>query len=92
MLPFANTAEGTHGSCITLQDGGRFLVFCRYFRSRQGTVPCLHENSEDKWYLPMLFGKGKFSINGVPHHVYAVAFVYEGEVVFVGIQIGQAVY
>lgn len=50
------------------------------------------ENSEDKWYLPMLFGKGKFSINGEAHHVYAVAYVYEGEVVFVGIQIGQAVY
>lgn len=50
------------------------------------------ENSEDKWYLPMLFGKGKFSINGEGRHVYAVAYVYEGEVVFVGIQIGQAVY
>ena len=50
------------------------------------------ENSEDHWYLPMLFGKGKFNINGVGCHVYAVGYVYEGEVVFIGIQIGQAVY
>ena len=49
---------------------------------------------DDHWYLPMLLGagKGKFVIAGESHRVYAVAYVYQGELVYTGIMIGNEIY
>ena len=52
------------------------------------------ENPDDHWHIPILLGpnEGKFSIGGSARRVYAVGYVYQGQLVFTGIQIGDTVY
>ena len=49
-------------------------------------------DENDRWFMPTLFGRGKFNIGGNIVPVYAIASVYQGEIVFTGIQIGDTVY
>ncbi len=52
------------------------------------------EDPDNHWFIPSMIGanKGKFVIGGESHRVYAVAYVYQGELVYTGIMIGNELY
>jgi hypothetical protein len=52
------------------------------------------EDPDNHWFIPSMIGanKGKFVIGGERHRVYAVAYVYQGELVYTGIMIGNELY
>lgn len=66
-----------------------------YYRMVAASVrSAFADSAEDNWYIPYLIGasKGRFSIGGRARHVLAVASVYEGELVFTNLMLGEDLY